>query len=360
MKITLHIGVEKTGSTSIQHYLSQNREDLQKQGVLYAESLSLPNNDYLVAFSQDAGKKSDIRARYGMADNPEEIEKFRKKVEDDLRREIAISNPENLIISNEHLTSRLNSSEELNRLFDFLTGFSRNIELIIYLRRQDSLLESLYSTAIKSGNTYDFDTYFQKIWKRHDLHFYSLLKMWEDFVPREKMKVRIFEKEKLLNQDIVDDFLSLVKIPRENKEKIETNISLGYKKTEFLRKFNKHFPLKDTRYKQLRGNFLQLLYKAPVADEKITMSREQRESIIDDYADENYKCAKYFFGESRLFIKSGIENIKNSFSSDDAMDIFAFFWKSKQTQIANLGRKNNKLLSELEGKKPKHSDKKIK
>ena len=351
MKITLHIGVEKTGSTSIQHYLSQNREHLLKQGILYAESLSLPNNDYLVAFSQDVGKKSDIRAKYGIADSPEEIEKFRKKVEDDLHREIAVSNPAHLIISNEHLTSRLHTSEELNRLFDFLTGFSREIELVVYLRRQDSLLESLYSTAIISGNTYDFDTYFRGMRKRPDLHYFSLLKMWESFVPREKIKVGVFEKEKLLRHDIVDDFLSVTEVPREDGKRIEENKSLGYKKVEFLRRFNAQFPLNDSRYRQQRGNILQLLYKAPIKDEKITMSKEQREIIIKDYTDENYKCAEYFLGKSQLFLEGHYnDSIQSSFSVNDMMEIFAFIWKSKQVQIANLDRKNKQLHTEIESK----------
>lgn len=343
MKITLHIGVEKTGSTSIQTYLTRNREALLKKGILYAQSLSLPNNDFLVAFSHDPNKKSDIRAKYTIPDSANEIEKFKNKVDSDLREEIEKHNPSRLIISNEHLTSRLGSVEELDRVFDFLYKFSDDIELLIYLRRQDSLLESLYSTAMIAGNTYDFNTYLRKLRNRHDLHYYSLLKMWERFIPKEKMKIRIFEKEKLLNQDIVDDFLDQVGIVRENRETIEENISLGYKKIEFLRRFNLLIPLSDKKLKHQRGNILQLLYKAPIEDDKIRMSKEQRVALLSFCADENHQCADYYLGKSKLFDEQIKDYGENSFTVDDLMEIFYFAWKNKQLQIAVLARENQLL-----------------
>ncbi len=352
MKITLHIGVEKTGSTSIQSYLTRNRDDLLKQGILYAQSLSLPNNDYLVAFSQDPGKKSDIRAKYGIPDSTEEIGKFRDKITSDLKREIGKYNPSHLIISNEHLTSRLHCKEELDRLFGFLLGFSDDIELIVYLRRQDSLLESLYSTAIISGNTYEFDTYFNNMQNRHDLYFYKLLKMWESFIPKDKIKIRVFENKSLRNRDIVDDFLHQVEVERSDNETIEANTSLGCKKTEFLRRFNLMLPLADKDSSHLRGNILQLLYKAPLADEKIRMSDQQREEIVTAFSEENKKTANYFLSKSELFYldKSELGVEPCSFTTDDMMEIFAFVWKNEQAQIAAPARENQLFQAEIASK----------
>ena len=45
--LILHIGTTKTGSTSIQHVLAQNRDALLAQGVLYPRSPGDPQHDLL-------------------------------------------------------------------------------------------------------------------------------------------------------------------------------------------------------------------------------------------------------------------------------------------------------------------------
>ena len=45
----IHIGTEKTGTTSAQTGFARARDHLRKQGVLYPQSLGLPNHLYLPA-----------------------------------------------------------------------------------------------------------------------------------------------------------------------------------------------------------------------------------------------------------------------------------------------------------------------
>ena len=155
MKIYLHIGTEKTGTTSIENFLTVNRDRLLKKKILYPKSLGSPNNINLAIAFQSEEKQDDLRIRSNIL-TQKDIKNFQDRIYKNLKDEIERASPEILLISSEHLSSRLNKDKEIHQLYQFLSSFSEQIEVLIYLRRQDSFFESLYSTAIKSGNTFEF------------------------------------------------------------------------------------------------------------------------------------------------------------------------------------------------------------
>ena len=56
------------------------------------------------------------------------------------------------IFCSEHCHSRLTSPSEVDTLRDFLGGFFDDVRVGVYLRRQDQVALSLYSTRLKSGD----------------------------------------------------------------------------------------------------------------------------------------------------------------------------------------------------------------
>ena len=118
-------------------------------------------------------KKDDLRIRSKIL-TPKDIKSFQEKIYNELKEEINITSPEVLVISSEHLSSRFNKAEEIKRLYGFLSSFAEEIEVIVYLRRQDSFYESLYSTAIKSGNIFEFSLPVDGK-ERHDFQYHSML-----------------------------------------------------------------------------------------------------------------------------------------------------------------------------------------
>ena len=56
MKAIIHIGTEKTGTTTIQEFLHLNRSKLANQGVAYLQSPGLRNNRKLVTYCMKNNK----------------------------------------------------------------------------------------------------------------------------------------------------------------------------------------------------------------------------------------------------------------------------------------------------------------
>jgi hypothetical protein len=151
MKLTLHIGTEKTGTKTLQSWLSANRPALREQGVLYPASLGAFFHRDLSIYAMDADKPDDGFAAKNIA-SPEAHEAFRAK----LRAGFADECEQNAdaprwVMSSEHLQSRLTTVEMVKRVRDFLGDRFEAIEVVVHLRPQIDVAVSLASTAVRVG-----------------------------------------------------------------------------------------------------------------------------------------------------------------------------------------------------------------
>ena len=72
----LHIGLQKTGTTSLQQFLYDNNDKLKQKGFYYPNSLGHVNHIYLAASNQGPKKIDDIRRSLGVA-GPEDAKRLR-------------------------------------------------------------------------------------------------------------------------------------------------------------------------------------------------------------------------------------------------------------------------------------------
>jgi hypothetical protein len=77
LKAIVHIGTEKTGTTSIQRYLYLNREKLRRAGYHFIESAGDTNNRALPAYCVSDKKFDDFFQEKGIT-TPEEKEHFKQ------------------------------------------------------------------------------------------------------------------------------------------------------------------------------------------------------------------------------------------------------------------------------------------
>jgi len=336
MKIVLHIGTEKTGTTSIQGFLSSHRDDLRKHNILYSKILGDPNNIRLSIALQNIDKIDDSRI-YAKLITKEQILAYREELKENLQKEITSENPEVLIISSEHLSSRMNQEEELERLKVFLNEFSDDITVLIYLRRQDEFFESLYSTAIKKGHITEF-SFPEKGKGRKDFHYNAMLKLWENTFGYENMRLNVFEKEKLYQQDVVSDFIYKLNLPIkfEKIAKKRENLSFGRKKLSFLKEFNAYVPeIIEKRSNPYRGNIEKLLESIEIEDETIQMSSHEKIEYVKRFLEENKEVAKRYNDSEDLFVPVSLEKkekVDILISSSEAIEIVAKVWSKKQQE----------------------------
>lgn len=201
MKLFLHVGYPKTGTSAIQSFLAKNDEDLKKIGYLYPQTGRLGDAHY--GFSSAFGL-----GRHSAADPKTTPQKIRTSLDE----ELAKSKCTNLVISSENLILCKNP-----KIFaDAFEGFE--IHPVVYLRRHDDWFESAYNQSVRMvqdppwGKTIESFVEFQLRREALPFDYHALLSLWRDSFPGVKLIVRPFEKEQ--NQpDIFSDFLTAIGIP---------------------------------------------------------------------------------------------------------------------------------------------------
>lgn len=156
----LHIGLEKTGTTSIQTWLYANERSLLAQGIGLTHAFSIPNNWDFVNFFQN---KLDDWAVHRRIRTLKDKKRYFANFEGTLGRELENLNVPRVVITSEHFSSRLRTTGELEKLRDFLSLWFDEIKILAWFRPQWEVATSSWSTSIKSGNTEQLDTWLSRI-----------------------------------------------------------------------------------------------------------------------------------------------------------------------------------------------------
>ena len=153
----MHIGTEKTGTTSIQNYLYLNQKKLKSSGFHFIQSAGTTNNRALPSFCMNEDRFDDFFRDQGIK-TLEQKHDFRKTFLEEFENEIrsAPSSVHTFIMSSEHFHSRLRSEEEVDNVYKLLSAYFDEFKIICYLREQVDTCTSFYSTHLKSGGTSSF------------------------------------------------------------------------------------------------------------------------------------------------------------------------------------------------------------
>jgi hypothetical protein len=162
MKLLLHIGAPRTGTTAIQKFLRLNKESLSSQGFQFLEGLGTPNNrlfTLLFSRSQPFRVAPQFSHRHGLSTAEKKDEFIRTRgwfaqIDSSLGREPNST----LIVSSEQLSQHLSSPEELSSLRDWAENRFSEIRISLFARRAEYLLPSLWAMSVRSGNTQSLST----------------------------------------------------------------------------------------------------------------------------------------------------------------------------------------------------------
>ena len=212
MKAIVHIGTEKTGTTSIQRYLYQNRAKLKGAGFYFLQSAGKRNNQALPAYCLDENRPDDYfrNQRIQTLKQRQEFKRlFIKAFDSEIRglpRHVTT-----VIMSSEHFHSRIRTEAELDNLSELLTPYFDEIKIVCYLREQATTCRSYYSTHLKSGGTDSFSEFLGRC-RPENVYFnyHEMLANWERGFGFESLDVSLFLQERFLNGDLLDDFTAKI------------------------------------------------------------------------------------------------------------------------------------------------------
>lgn len=186
-KIIVHIGANKTGSSAIQKFLSLNCEALRKQGLV------IPGQD-LTLSSQVSG--FHVFAFEELFRNPrgrQQLETAMNVMAD------SEADAEAILLSAENLAA----NPAAPALFAGLVE-KFDIQVILYVRRQDEYVLSSWQQWYSKVSDDFWAWAIGVTGTLGDWRVY--LERWEAVVPRAKITVRVFERDKLDGGDAIQDF----------------------------------------------------------------------------------------------------------------------------------------------------------
>lgn len=225
--IFLHIGLHKTGTTSIQYFAATFEEKLLEVGILYPKA-GRPDKSYGSAQYGQHKLAWYIRQKNGILHNTDWVE---------LRKEIKDTNASIILISSEDFETL--DTNQIKEVYEYLKIY--DVKIILYLRNPTDFLLSAYKQRVKSGKYYKpIDVFVDESISRCD--YISLIDRWIRVFERDRIIIKRFEECAKLG--LVNSFFSLIGISaifekeKAQDDKKRLNVSPPDKDISIIRFFN--------------------------------------------------------------------------------------------------------------------------
>ena len=299
MKAILHIGTEKTATTTLQVFLAANRDQLAQQGFGVLTSPDNTNRD-LVSYCMDDGVFDDYFTARGIT-TIEEKNRLFENFETEFARNLDSlpSGVEAAILTSEHFHSRLVSLDSIRFLKTFLEAHFDEIAIVCYFREQSAIAKSHYSTAMRVGIDISFPDFLKNVEPGNDFYnYFVFFSKWADVFGAESLNARIFSDDRLVDTNIMRDFSAHLQCdPTDlNFSIAPKNESLGYLGLALCRVVNQlatsyDFDPQHSR----RGEMINQIVRSPLA-KKGAVPFDQAPSIYAAFDESNRMFAERFLG----------------------------------------------------------------
>ncbi|EOW8592874.1 coiled-coil domain-containing protein [Campylobacter coli] len=329
MTAYVHIGTEKTGTTSIQEFLYINKSIIQKQNYFFAQSIGIKNHWDLAFLGYSLNKKDSYILNNSLW-NFQAIKQHKKNIFSKIKDEVKFNHK--IIFSSELLQSRLTRKREIVKLYTFFKkiGFT-NIKVICYIRDANEMLRSLLSEAIKWEEIDSFELKEEKEeyklgYKKNLFHFHHIcnhkqtLQWWGEVFGKENLIVRLFDKNEFYQGDLLKDFIHSIGLEWDDEFIIppKQNESLDLLGIDLLRRINKFLPLFCNNARNIfRGDLHHFAVKHFTSKDshlKFQPPKEVVQSYIDYFEESNEWVRKEFFPhKERLFSKKDLTDYKENY-----------------------------------------------
>ena len=296
----VHIGSPKTGTSAIQRFLHLNTRVLYEKGFIFRQ---MP---FQTDFSHDYIGVGTNRNGYFLHETGTDYFKKGLGCLSDWFRE-----KDSIILSDEGLYNKAGRKGTESGLKEYADQNNIQVRIILYLRRQDELVESYYRQSMKDNmnNTLPISSYTDRRLEKDD--YAAKIACFSDVFGKESVCVRLYDPAgwKAANTNIFADFLSCVGLSLTDEFAMpgrEVNTSLSCNAAEIKRIVNQVDPYIKPEHKfKVNRMFNSAGAKCSVLSpdkEKYTiLSEEERRKVLDRVRESNDQVAKEYLDQDHLF-----------------------------------------------------------
>lgn len=331
--VYINIGMQKTATTAIQYFMRENEENLKKQGCCYPYmDLGIPskyknrNAQFLVYRAEDIEEREEKK----------EAERQVREKAYEILAGLAQEYPK-ILLSDELIWHRsVKNANFWKRLIKNFKKIGCDVKIIVYLRRQDLFVQSIWNQSVKqlprTSKTFQ-ECISGKFFNYYPLDFYQQLSYIGSFVGKENLIVRVFERGQFEGEEhsVFSDFLNCMGLQMTEdftKETVKSNLALEGNFIEIKRILNSvpgYAAGRDFIQKQIyRANCNQIETDPPP---KMGMfSYEEQQEYLARFEESNRKAAEEFLGRENgvLFYEPIQELPKWDVQAEDMYrDLFA-------------------------------------
>jgi len=179
-----------------------------------------------------------------------------------------------------------------------------NVKVVMYLRRQDLFIESIYTQYVHEGGDLSFEEYSQGVSFGSDYNWQVLVDSYSEVFGKENLLLKVFEKKQFYNGDLVEDFFNTLGVGGVSGAVIQSK-NVGYTRDvlELAREAIRY--LNIDQKKRMRIALQEL--SSRLGGRYVYFSAAKRQSIIDSYSESNAAVAEKYFGRRTLFDHALIE-----------------------------------------------------
>ncbi len=300
MRCVLHSGLAKTGTSSIQSFMRLNREELGKHGFYIPNSRKRGGRlDELYLLGLERYEPSRILAQNKVF-SAEDLEERKAEYRDIFRGWMKEQSGNHTAIFSHEGFARL-TVDGLPRVRDILLEYFDEITVVVCLRRQDLLINSLYKNQVRNrGKT---GVVFENFLNDYN----SMMEKLEGIFGAKSLSPFVFPDSALEKTDLFEAFFAAARldftgididmnIPR-------ANVAWDVRGVEILREVNELLPsLSDGRIPAER-TLIEKAITRTFTENVVgyTMPREQAEMVLEINDRYNRAVAKKWFGRDQLF-----------------------------------------------------------
>lgn len=237
-RVFLHVGQGKTGTTTVQGFLSRHRAELLQRGYLYPTISGHARHGELTLYTRDDASMVEAVNFWRVPwETPAEV----RAVVEGLPAQIADSGAENVVLSDEGLWRR--PPRRLATLISALKPAIGELVFVIYLRRQDEHVVSRYKQTMREGKTALLSEFVARRSTFEGWQYDATLRDLSAAFPDARMVVRPYHRSRFRERSLVQDFLDAIEVvdleyDREAEDQLASNTSFDAYTTEFLRRHN--------------------------------------------------------------------------------------------------------------------------